>query len=262
MNVKKYLLLAGALFCLAAPSMSLAEEQFGIGGSDYMVERQSPDLLDEQQDAEYAMERGAIYDPLEPLNRVFFVFNDKLYFWVLKPVKTGYTAVVPWDFRFIIGNFFNNLASPVDFANTLLQGRFSDAGAVFGRFVINSTLGVFGFGDAAAEAFDIQPRNADFGETLGVYGVGEGIFLNWPFFGPSNIRDSVGFVADMQLHPYNYLDVEGEELFAARSLEFVNRLSLKGDAYEEMKRISVDPYVATRQAYADYRRSLIKSHKK
>jgi phospholipid-binding lipoprotein MlaA len=133
---------------------------------------------------------------------------------------------------------------------------------VFGRFVINSTLGVFGFGDAAAEAFDIQPRNADFGETLGVYGVGEGVFLNWPFFGPSNIRDSVGFVADMQLHPYNYLDVEGEELFAARSLEFVNRLSLKGDAYEEMKRISVDPYVATRQAYSDYRRSLIKSHKK
>ncbi|WP_234981218.1 MlaA family lipoprotein [Desulfopila aestuarii] len=259
--MKKYILLAGALLCLTLPSIGLAEEQFGIGGSDYMVDRKSPDLLDDNHDTDEPKEYVGIYDPLEPLNRVFFVFNDKLYFWVLKPVKTGYTAVVPWDFRFIIGNFFNNLASPVDFVNTLLQGRFNDAGAVLSRFVINSTIGVFGFGDAAAEAFDIQPRNGDFGETLGVYGIGEGVFLNWPFFGPSNIRDSVGFVADMQLHPYNYLDLDSEEIIAARSLEFINRLSLKGDSYEELKRISIDPYVATRQAYTDYRRSLIKSHK-
>lgn len=262
MNVKKYMLLAGALLCLTAPSISLAEEQYGIGGSDYMVDRKSPDLLNDLQNGEDSMDDSGIYDPLEPLNRAFFVFNDKLYFWVLKPVKTGYSAVLPWDIRMVIGNFFNNLASPVDFVNTLLQGRFNDAGAVLGRFVINSTLGVFGFGDAAAEAFDIQPRSGDFGETLGVYGIGEGIFINWPLLGPSNIRDSVGLVADWQLHPYNYLDMESEEIIAARSLEFVNRLSLKGDAYEELKRISVDPYVASRQAYADYRRSLIKSHSK
>ena len=262
MSIKKYILLAGAMFCLMVPSMSRADEQFGFGGFDYRADKKSPDLLDEHQDGEELMEDVGIYDPLEPWNRAVFVFNDKLYFWVLKPVKTGYSAVLPWDFRFVINNFFNNLASPVDFVNTLLQGRFRDAGAVLSRFVINSTIGVFGFGDAAKEAFDIQPRNADFGETLGVYGIGEGIFINWPFLGPSNLRDSVGIVADWQLYPYQYLDMDADEVFAVMSLEFVNRLSLKGDSYEELKRIAIDPYVATRQAYVDYRRNLIQSHKK
>lgn len=270
MNVKKYILLAGAFFCLSGPAMGVADDSFGIGASDYLgigttdyiANSDSPDLLGENQDAKDGLSAIGISDPLEPVNRMFFIFNDKLYFWVLKPVKTGYTAVVPWDFRFVIGNFFNNLSSPVDFVNTALQGRFNDAGAVLGRFVINSTIGVFGFGDVAAEAFDIQPRNGDFGETLGVYGIGEGIFLNWPFFGPSNIRDSVGLFADMNLHPYSYLDLTSDEVFALKSLEFINRMSIRPDTYEELKRISVDPYVAVRQAYVDYRRNLISSHKK
>lgn len=232
----------------------MAEDKYGIGGDDYIVDSGSPDLLDATGED--------VNDPLEPVNRVFFVFNDKLYFWVLKPVKKGYSAVVPADFRMVIGNFFNNLAAPVDFANTLLQGRFNDAGVVVGRFLINSTIGVFGFGDIAAEEFDLAPQRGDFGETLGVYGIGEGVYLCWPFLGPSNIRDSVGLLADMQLHPYAYTGLSGEERLAARGEEFVNRLSITPDSYEEIKKISLDPYVATRQAYVDYRRNLVSSHQK
>ena len=250
----KYIIILVSMFIVLPPALVLAEDKYGIGGDDYIVDHGSPDLLD--------VTGEDVYDPFEPVNRVFFTFNDKLYFWVLKPVKKGYSAVVPSDFRMVIGNFFNNLAAPVDFANTLLQGRFNDAGVVLGRFLINSTIGVFGFGDIAAEEFDLAPERGDFGETLGVYGIGEGIYLCWPFLGPSNIRDSVGLFTDMQLHPYAYTGLNTEERLAARGEEYVNRLSITPDSYEEIKNISLDPYVATRQAYADYRRSLISSHGK
>ena len=110
-----------------------------------------------------------IADPLEPINRVVFVFNDKLYFWVLKPVKTGYSAILPKDIRVCLGNFASNLATPVSLINSLFQGRWEDAGITFKRFGINTVLGVYGFADSAASEFGLTPRSADFGQTLGVY---------------------------------------------------------------------------------------------
>jgi phospholipid-binding lipoprotein MlaA len=104
-----------------------------------------------------------IADPFEPLNRVIFDFNDKFYFWVLKPTKDVYGATLPEDIRRCLGNAFANIAAPIRFINNLLQGEFEDAGIVLGRFVINSTLGVFGLGDAAYRDFNIEPRKADFG---------------------------------------------------------------------------------------------------
>lgn len=261
MTLRKYIAVVASLVFFALPCVSFADDTYGVGSSDYLISNGSsdPDLLD---DAAKNGDETGIYDPLEPVNRVFFTFNDKLYFWVLKPVKQGYTAVVPYDFRFVIGNFFDNLSSPIDFVNTLLQGRFRDAGVVLSRFVINTTIGVFGFGDVAAEAFDLQPKSGDFGQTLGVYGIGEGIYLNWPVFGPSNIRDSVGMFTDMQLHPINYVGFSSNEKLATRSGETVNTISIEPDTYEELTRIAVDPYVAVRQAYIDYRRNLISNEKK
>ena len=116
MKFQRYFLLLAMIAVFSVPGPGQADDQFGIGGSDYMMDDGAPDLLGE------GVKNGngvGIYDPLEPMNRVFFTFNDKLYFWVLKPVKQGYMAVVPWDFRFVIGNFFSNLASPVDFVNSL-----------------------------------------------------------------------------------------------------------------------------------------------
>ena len=100
---------------------------------------QSIDLLNDEFKADDLNQRNSVYDPLEPMNRVFFEINDKLYFWVLKPVKTGYSAVVSEDIRQCFGNFFDNVASPVSFLNNLLQGRLEDSGVVLSRFAINTT---------------------------------------------------------------------------------------------------------------------------
>lgn len=220
-----------------------------------------PDLLsDEMSEDEEGAEQG-IADPLEPFNRAVFVFNDKLYFWVLKPVKTGYAAVLPRDIRVCLGNFVSNLATPVTLINTLLQGRWEDAGVVLSRFGVNTVLGVYGFGDPAASEFGLGPRSADFGQTLGVYGAGEGVYLYWPLLGPSNIRDSIGLVADNLAQPINYLELNSAQRLNYAGGSYLNRLSLSSNAYEEMKKYSLDPYVSTREAYYEYRNSRIKGNR-
>jgi len=198
-----------------------------------------------------------IFDPLEPVNRAIFVFNDKVYFWVLKPTKNVYSFVLPQDIRRSIGNAFANLAAPIRFLNNVLQGEFEDAGAVLSRFAINSTLGVFGFGDPAYVDFDIEPRLADFGQTLGKWSIGEGFYICLPFLGPSNVRDSVGFLGDVYMHPVPYFSESLTFDMAYLGVSRINLISISPDVYEELKRISLDPYVAARQAYYDYRRSEI-----
>lgn len=258
MNTLRLLCLLSIFTLLSGvPFGALAADKYGVGGDDYIVENGQPDLLDDEWGDD--QDQIEISDPFESINRVAFEFNDKLYFWVLKPAKEGYSAVLPEDIRTSIGNFFYNLATPVNLANTLLQGRFEDSGVILGRFVINSTIGVFGFGDVAATEFEMQPKRGDFGETLGVYGFGEGVYICWPVFGPSNVRDSIGILGDMQLHPYSFAGFDAQAETAARGTEFINRLSITPDVYEEIKKISLDPYVATREAYVDYRRNLILS---
>ena len=225
------------------------------------VQRPSVNLLNDEFKADDLNQRNSVYDPLEPMNRVFFQINDKLYFWVLKPVKTGYSAVVPQDIRKCFGNFFDNIASPVSFVNNLLQGRFEDSGVVLSRFVINTTMGIFGFADEASEVFNLSPRPADFGETLGVYGLGGGIYFVWPVIGPSNIRDSVGFVGDIYAHPVTYLDWDTGEQAGYYMGNRINAMSLGPDVYEDLKKMSLDPYVAARQAYSEHRQDQIDRQK-
>ena len=208
------------------------------------------DFLDESPEA-------VVNDPLEPMNRVFFEFNDVLYEWVVKPVSDGYSWVFPLELRQGFGNFFGNLAMPIRLINSLLQGNLEKTGVVMGRFLINSTVGVWGFADVADEEFDIKPRKADFGQTLGKWGLGEGIYFCWPVIGPSSVRDSVGFVADSYAHPINYFSDDRLFQVSYYMTTRLNTLSLNPDVYEDLKRYSVDPYVAARQAYYDYRNSLI-----
>jgi phospholipid-binding lipoprotein MlaA len=201
--------------------------------------------------------RPEVNDPLEPLNRAIFIFNDKVYFWVLKPTKNAYAAVVPRDIRSSLGNAFANIGAPVRFINSLLQGKIEDAGIELSRFLINSTLGVLGLGDPASRDFDIEPRTADFGQTLGIWGVGEGVFICLPFLGPSTVRDSFGFVGDVYLHPVPYLSDSFTFDMAYLAVSRVNLMSITPDVYEELKRLSLDPYVAARQAFYDYRRTVV-----
>lgn len=213
---------------------------------DFMEE----DFLDEINDDE-------IFDPLEPMNRLFFDVNDKLYFWVIKPVNRVYSAALPDDIRGCLANFFDNIASPVRLLNNLLQGDFEDAGVVLSRFVINTTFGIFGFCDAAYQEFDLAPRPADFGQTLGRYGVGEGLFLYLPVIGPSNARDFLGYLTDTYSHPVPYLSENIIEESVYYSVGKINFISLNPSLYDDMKKFSLDPYIAVRQAFYDYRRARI-----
>ena len=107
-----------------------------------------------------------VYDPLEPWNRAMFQINDKLYFWMLKPLAQGYRAVTAEGFRLGVRNFFHNLGAPLRFINCLLQGKFSAGGAELARFAVNSTVGVLGFGDPAANYPALNPPEEDLGQTL------------------------------------------------------------------------------------------------
>ncbi len=124
----------------------------------------------EEEDIEYLDEEDEIADPFEPLNRVAFYFNDKLYFWVIKPVAKGYSAVLPEDARIAIRNVFNNITTPVRVVNNLLQFKVKSAGNELLRFGINSTVGVLGVFDIAEEKLNIKMQDEDLGQTLGVWG--------------------------------------------------------------------------------------------
>ncbi len=203
-------------------------------------------------------EEEPIPDPLEPLNRAFFQFNDKLYFWVLKPVGTVYEMVFPEVARICIRNFFSNLYMPIRAANCLLQGKFEGLGKELARFVINSTAGFLGFQDVAKQALDWDKQEEDFGQTLAFYGIGPGFYINLPVLGPSTLRDTVGWVGDQFVNP---LDIFGESWAAnlsVRSYDWVNNTSLSLGEYESFKKAALDPYIALREAYWQYRKNQIK----
>ncbi len=241
---------------------------FFVGSGAGVAQNAYPDLLDEDVtefdylDKDYLNAEAdlVIRDPLEPMNRVFFEFNDVLYVWVLKPVTNVYMWFLPLELRQAFGNFFLNLSMPVRLLNSLLQGDLEKSGIVLERFLINSTLGVYGFADIADVEFGIKRKRADFGQTLGKWGLGEGIYFCWPVFGPSNVRDTVGLVVDSYSHPVPYLLDNSTINTTYFTTNRVNSLSLNPDAYEDLKRYSVDPYVASRQAYYEYRQAIVTHH--
>jgi phospholipid-binding lipoprotein MlaA len=202
---------------------------------------------------------GSIDDPLEPVNRAFYTFNDKLYFWFLKPAARGYRAVVPETARVGVRNFFYNLAGPVRMVNCALQGKGEEAGYEFVRLFVNTTLGLGGFLDVAGdEAMQLERYDEDLGQTLGVYGMGPSIYIHWPFLGPSSGRDTLGTVGDGFLNPLNYVVPEGGYNGAIRTYERINETSLTIGDYEDLKRSALDPYVAIRDAYYQHRESSIR----
>jgi phospholipid-binding lipoprotein MlaA len=197
-----------------------------------------------------------VSDPLEPVNRGIFWFNDKLYFYLFKPVARGYRWAVPEPWRFAVQNVFSNLASPVRIINAGLQGKFATAGNEFTRFFINTTLGIGGLFDTARENFNIRKHDADTGQTLGHYGIGPGFYLVLPILGPSDVRDAVGLYADSRLNIVYYL-FEGWTYYEVKAYEKVNDLSIDKDTYESIKKEALDPYLFVRDAYMQYRQNKV-----
>ena len=204
-------------------------------------------------------EIGLVSDPLEPVNRVFFHFNDKLYFWVVKPISHGYAYLIAEDVRMCVRSFLKNLLAPVRIVNNLLQGKVANSGIETARFVINSTFGVVGLADPAKNEFGLSPKDEDMGQTLGVYGLGEGIYICWPFWGPSNVRDTIGLAGDFFLSPLSYLAMSDSGTgLAVEAGREVNNTSLVLGDYEDFKESAIDPYVALRDAYRQYRQKKIR----
>ena len=200
-----------------------------------------------------ADEGSAIRDPVAPVNRGIYVVNDTLYFWIVKPLATGYAKVLPEGIRDGVGNVFDNLGMPRRGVNCLLQGNLAGLGDELGRFLINSTVGVLGFCDVAARHCGLEAHPEDFGQTLGVYGVGDGLYLTLPIFGPSNPRDTVGLVADAFLDPVNYVVQDLPLRLGIRAGDRVNHTSLHLGDYEKSKETALDHYVWLRESYTQYR---------
>lgn len=193
-----------------------------------------------------------VSDPLAPWNRAMFQFNDKLYFWALKPLARGYRAVVPRLARTGVENFFHNLGTPVRFVSDLLQLKGRAAGIELGRFMINSTWGVLGFGDLFAGNPEATTPDADLGLALARHGVGNGIYLVWPFLGPSTLRDTAGWAGGLFLDPVSYVQPLGASL-GVRAYSEVNATSFRIGDYESLKDAAIDPYLAVRDAYLQNR---------
>lgn len=198
----------------------------------------------------------SVHDPIEPVNRGIFYVNDKLYRWVFKPMAKGYRYVVPEGVRTAVRNFFFNLGTPIRAANTLLQGKFKATGTELARFGINSTIGMAGFFDAAKQ-FDLARKDEDTGQTLGVYGLGHGMYIVLPILGPSSARDAVGFVGDTFLDPLTYISPT-EVAIGANAVRSETNLSFKIGEIDELTGAAVDPYVAVRDAYIQSREKRVK----
>jgi phospholipid-binding lipoprotein MlaA len=206
-------------------------------------------------------EIATIPDPLESFNRAMFRFNDKLYFWVLKPMAQGYKKVVPEPPRVGVKNFFSNLKFPIRFVSSLLQADFSGAATEFGRFAVNTIWGVGGLLDpASSKQLNIPKNEADLGQTLGIYGLGQGFYIVWPILGPDSARDSIGIAGDYYLYPVSYITPWYDEL-AVSAYEVVNDTSLRIGDYEFIKEAAIDPYVALRDAYTQYRQKKVEERR-
>ena len=200
----------------------------------------------------------ATNDPLEPMNRAVFAFNLALDEVVLEPVARGYRAAVPQGGRNAIGRFLANLRLPLTFANDVLQLEFRHSAETLVRFAVNTTVGLAGFFDIVP----IEPRQEDFGQTLGRYGIGEGPYLVLPVLGPSSLRDSVGLAVDTVLDPWRApLDPTQSLAFAAqrRLAEGVTERERLIEEFAELRRTSLDLYVAMRSLYRQRRGNEIRN---
>ena len=228
-------------------------------------EANTNDISDEF-DSEFASKTKEVFDPLSGYNRVMTSFNDKFYIYVLTPTAKGYAYVVPETARIGIDNFFTNLFFPIRFTNNLLQLKFQNASEELGRFLMNTIWGLGGFMDPATNELDMKIHKEDFGQTLGFYGVGEGFHIVLPFLGPSNLRDTVGLVADSYVSP---LSTSGDayakykipnnviEQISIASFNTINSVSLTPGEYESIRKDALDLYPFLRDIYSQARKKQI-----
>jgi phospholipid-binding lipoprotein MlaA len=202
-------------------------------------------------------ERVAKIDPFEPMNRAVFSFNEAADDYVIKPIAEAYKFVLPEFARTGVTNFFSNINDVLIGANNLLQGKPAETANDIGRFLINSTIGVLGLFDVATD-MGLDKNREDFGQTLGVWGVPDGPYVMLPFFGASNVRDTVGLVVDIETDfMVNTNKLNSDEKIAVNALRFINRRADLLDAGQLLEDAAFDKYSFVRDGYIQRRRNQI-----
>ena len=195
------------------------------------------------------------HDPLEPVNRAIFNFNDALDRAVLAPVARGYQAVVPELARQGVSNFFGNFGDGWSAINQLLQGKGEAAATMTMRVATNTLFGIGGLFDVASD-LGMERRSEDFGQTLGWWGMPAGPYLVWPLLGPSTVRDSLGRPLDMAWSPSAVVN----DNTASISLSALNLVDTRANllsASRVVEGIALDKYSFIRDAYVARRRNLV-----
>jgi phospholipid-binding lipoprotein MlaA len=211
--------------------------------------------------ASVEMDSGAPQDPNDPfegLNRRLFQASLVTDRYVALPAARLYRDVVPRDVRNVIRNFLNNLRAPVIFANDVLQGEFDRAATTAGRFAINSTIGIGGAVDVA-ERMGLERHSEDFGQTLAVYGAGEGPYLFLPFIGPANVRDLFGFGVDFAFDPLTYVHW-GDKWPVPYLRGTIDQIDLRErniETLESIQQTSLDFYASVKSLYRQSRNNEI-----
>ena len=199
-----------------------------------------------------------IFDPLEPVNRAIFSFNnfaDKI---ILEPAAKGYKKL-PSPIQSGIGNFLNNLKLPLVVVNQLLQGQGKNAAESSGRFIVNSTAGLLGLIDVA-EKIGLEQTQEDFGQTLATWGVGDGFYIVLPIFGPSNVRDTAGMILTYTTDPINAYSIREGEAWLIPLRTATNAIDQRSKIIDEVNALrnnSIDYYAAVRSSYYQNRKAAV-----
>jgi len=255
---------------LAAPAqaaeMRLADMGLAADGALAAGERSAlapmPQPAPGAQGAGSADGLGGIRDPFEGWNRGVYGFNRGLDRAVVRPAAMGYRRALPKEAREGVHNVLANLGAPVVFFNDVLQVQPRPAGETAVRFAVNTTVGVLGVFDVASQ-MGVYRHRADFGQTLGRYGVGSGPFVYLPVFGPSSVRDTVGLIVNAAMDPLNYARFDGDTA-AKLSVIGLNALDTRVGLDKDLKdldRSATDPYAATRSVWIQNRRAFIRGEK-
>lgn len=197
---------------------------------------------------------GATPDPIEPANRLFFGFNETLDQMLIKPIAKGYVEITPNRVRTAVTNFFGNLTYLNTIVNSFLQGKFGQSFSDMGRFIVNSTFGVGGLFDVAT-GMGLKQHEEDFGQTLAIWGAGQGAYVYLPIRGPNTVRDLPDQVTSYFLNPLTY--VSGTVLFPIVALSIINKRANLLDETNIRDEAAVDKYTFTREAYIQRREYLI-----
>ena len=223
-----------------------------------VIASEADQVSTDSEDFETTSIEDEIYDPFEPLNRAIFSFNNVADRIVLEPIAKGYKKL-PSPIQSGINNFLSNLRAPLIVVNQLLQGQGDNAAQSSGRFIVNSTIGVFGLFDVA-ERIGLEEKQEDYGQTLATWGVGDGFYIVLPLFGPSNLRDTSGMILTMLTDPINAYAVNEGEAWLVPMRTAVNAVDQRSKIIDEVNALrdnSVDYYAAVRSSYYQNRKAAI-----